>query len=223
MDHNEKNSFDKKITLKELFSSPLFYFSLFPHIFALFLILSNNLGYFFAFFIFYLELVVDVFIVSFSILFIKTEKVKEMYKSNWPKIFLALRSLLIGLFLCLFFGLFAIVFIFNSEAVSIKDLLFNKIVLLAVGVYVAGKLFNIVINLLKNKSEFYIRDLLVKSLSVNLVTLILFIVPGLHILLFLNLFIENIQVVAIVLLFTIKAYTDSAGVVVVNLNKNSKI
>ncbi|MEX0918653.1 MAG: hypothetical protein WDZ85_01675 [Candidatus Paceibacterota bacterium] len=201
---------NRKMSVKELFSSPRFYFSLFPHLFSLFLIFSNNLGYFYVFLIFYLELLVDNFILSFSVLLMKTEEVQRLYKSNWPKVLLALRSFLGGLLLCLFFGLFATFIFLSTEGFFIKDLLTNKIVLLVVGVYIVTKLLNLIVDIFKHKSRPQIRLEVGKSFITNLVALMIFTVPGIHILLLLNMFVENIQFVAIILLFVIKAYIDSA-------------
>jgi len=201
----------KKISARELFSSPRFYIALTPHIFSLFLIFSNNLGYFYVFFIFYLELIVDNFILSFSVLFTKKEEVQEMYKSNWPKTFLALRSFLGGLAICLLYGFFATVFIFiGTEGISIKDVIANNTVLLAAGVYAITKLLNLGINIFRYKTGQQLRIDDGKTFVINLLTLVIFTVPGIHILLFLRVFIENIQLIAIILLFIIKAYIDSA-------------
>lgn len=204
----------KKISAKELLSSPGFYIALLPHAFSLFLILSNNLGYFYVFSIFYLELIVDNFILSFSVLFMKEKEVKEMYKSNWPKIFLALRSFFGGLAICLFYGLFAIIFIFlRSGEISLKDIIVNNTVLLVVGVYTITKLLNLGINIFRYKTGQQLRVEDGKTFIINLVALIIFTVPGIHILVLLSVFIENIQLVAIISLFIIKAYIDSALVV----------
>jgi len=218
MRQNQSEEFSRKITIRELLSSPKFYVALFPHIFSLFLIFSNNLGYSYVFSIFYLELLVDNFILSLSALSMRNDEVQKLYKSNWPKVFLALRSFLGGLLLCLFFGLFAGLVFLSAEGVSIKDLITNEIVLLSLGIYVMAKLLNFVVDIFKRKSGSRVRTEISRSFVVNLVALIIFTVPGIHLLLFLSLFVRNIQFVAIILLFMIKAYIDSAFTVQLSNN-----
>lgn len=200
----------KKMTASELFSSPSFYFVLIPHIFSIYLIISNNLGYIYVYYIFLLELLVDNFIVSISVLFTEKKEVQKMYNSNWPRLFLALRSFLSMLGFCVFLGFAVLIFVFREETVFFEKAMTNDVVLLSIGIYFVAKLVNLVFNIFKYKSgqRRSIED--GKSFGINFFALFLLAVPGTHIFLLLGTFVENIQLIAIIILFIIKAFIDAA-------------
>ena len=213
MEQSNREVLSKKISVRELFSSPQFYIALFPHVISLFLIFSNNLGYFYVFSIFYSELLVDNFIFNFSVIFIKKQEVQKLYNSDRSRFLLASRGFLIGLALCIFLGIFSFI-ILARKGGSIKDVVTNNAVLWAIGIYTATKLINLIINIYRYKTGKRLNVEDGKTFIINLFTLLLFIMPGIFILAFLGAFIDNIETIAVILLFVLRAYIDSASVVV---------
>jgi hypothetical protein len=211
MENLPKINASQKISAREIFGSPKFYVALFPHVISLLFVLFGHLGYFYVFLIFFCELIIDVFIISLSVLLTKSHQIQKIYKSNWHKSLLAARTLLGGLALCLLLGLFAFIIfaMTSSEVVTLSAMLTNKMIQLSVGSYLAGKIINLAVNLFRYKSgqQLYIET--GKSFVVNLVTLILFVVPGIHLVLLLSIFFKQVQMIAIILLFALRAYIDS--------------
>ena len=202
----------RKISARELFNSPAFYLALFPHAIALLLVLIGNLEYFYVFFIFFLELIIDIFILSFAVLLIKNELVQKIYKSNYHKSILALRTLIGGLLFCSFFGIFAflIFYLTGGKGLSATDILTNNIVWLAIGVYAARKMISLIVNKFRYNTgrQLYIEE--GSSLMINLVTLIIFVMPGIYIFALLKFLPINVEFIAIIILFVIKAYIDAS-------------
>ena len=210
----KRDKVKQKITARELFSSPQFYVALFPHLVVLYFVLTGSLGYFYIFFIFYSELILENFILSFAILLTKEEQVQKIYKSDKPKSILATRSLIDGLLLCIFLGIFGF-FIFyqlGNKNISIANILTNNIIWLPIGLYAITRMVNLAINKYNYDAgqKAYIEN--GKSFVVNIATLVIFVVPGGHILLLLKFLPINTELIAMIILFVIRAYAD-AGLV----------
>jgi hypothetical protein len=95
------------------------------------------------------------------------------------------------------------------EMVSINQVLINSSVQLAVGIYFVAKLIDFITNIYRYKAgqQKNIGD--IKPFLINYLTLIMFAASGAHILIILGTFIDNIQLVAISLLFIFRAFIDS--------------
>lgn len=203
---------DNKYSAKKLFSSPTFYIALLPHILTIVFVLAGRLGYAEAFFIFFLELVIDIAVMALSILFTKTELVQKMYKGSRNKLFYALQTLLGGLGFCFIYGIFAVViFAAGRNWITFSgSILHNGLIWLPFLAYLITKLINLVINIYKYRLG---QRLLVddgKSLVINLLALVIFVMPGYYLIALLGVFIGDFQIVAILVLFVVRAYLDAA-------------
>lgn len=210
---------------KEMFNSPIFYYTLLPHIISIALVIIDDLPYSYAYIIFYLNLIVDTIFLSLSILFTKKEEVQKMYKSKRSKLFLAARSLILGLAMCLFFGIFGyVIFFFTTLNLSIIAALTNKIVLLSVAIYSATKMIKLVKNISQYNSgqQSYIEQ--GESFISNLITIMIVVMfifpaamflPGILFQIFKNYqFMNIIPLIAIIFIFALKAYIDAALAVI---------
>ncbi len=204
------NKNKKTIPLKLLLTSPKFYYALFPHLITLGLVINGSLGYFYVFLIFYIELIIDHFSYILGLSLTEKEDVQKMAAYKGSKFRIIIRAFIGGLVFISFFGVFAfLTFSFiKSNPISIFDILQNKAVWLAVGIYLATKMAYLSINKYKynNKKQSYIDKGI--SLGINLVALIIFVNPGIFILMFLKFLPINIELIAIIILFCLKAYID---------------
>lgn len=213
-------SVQQKITLNQLLSSPKFYLAALPHVVTAWIVLRGDLGYAFIFFIFYTELVIDYLVYILDLFLMKPQDLRNLYKIQASKFYIIIRSFVLGLLLIGSLGIlpFMVFMLTDDGTVLITDIVVNAGVWSIIGLYTLIKLTNFIINKYQQSLGKISQIDMVKSLGINLVTLIVFV--GLFLpLMFVLGVIENIifdfstdfvQLIALILFFGLKAYIDGA-------------
>lgn len=207
MDNKSIKNSSKKISAKELFSMPKFYLALLPHVISLILVITGSLSYSLVFLIFFIELVIDDVLMCLSIILMRNEHVKKVYKSKRSKYFLAFRTLMGGLFLCAFFGVFA--FIVFIQDLSLANIVNNQAVIWILGIYLISQIIKFIINTYSYRTgqQPYIDKGM--SFFIGIITLFLF-APGWPIVMILGSLLGNMSLIGIVVIFAVRGYLDAA-------------
>lgn len=206
MDNKSIKNSSKKISAKELFSRPKFYLALLPHVISLFFVITGSLSYFLVFLIFFIELIIDNVLMCLSIILMRNEHVKKVYKSRRSKYFLAFRTLMSGLFLCIFFGVFAFIIFGQDLSPAIVN---NRAVIWILGIYLVSQIIKLITNAYRYRTgqQPYIDKGV--SFLIGIIVLIL-LVPGWPIIMILSFFLGNMSLIGIVVIFAVRGYLDAA-------------
>ncbi len=204
---------DKKVAW-EIFYDPDFYFALIPHAITIFLVVVDNLSYAVVLAIFGVELIADFIFHIFALSITGRDTVQRIYRTDLPKFLIILKSFVTGILFISFFSLFALIVlkIVGSEDNFLRDWVASGSAFLVVGVYLVSKLISLIKNTYKylRRQRPYIDE--GKSLGINLVTLIVFVLLTTPPLWFIGRFIPNIQLVLSIFLLALKGYIDAAVV-----------
>lgn len=185
---------------------PKFYLALLPHVISLIFVITGSLSYSLVFLIFFIELVIDDVLMCLSIILMSNEHVKKVYKSRRSKYFLAFSTLMGGLFLCVFFGVFAFIIFGQNLSLAIIN---NHAVIWILGIYLISQTIKLITNTYRYRTgqQPYIDKGV--SFLIGIITLILF-APGWPIVMVLSFFLGNMSLIGIVVIFAVRGYLDAA-------------
>jgi len=211
------NNVENNFCIRDMFGSHTFYAILVPNLIALYLILTNDLGFLYVFLLFYIQLFIELVLLSLSPLLTRKEDIKDIYKCEYPPIVLA-RNLFASMFMFIFFlSVIIYAFLFHMTGIGnvekVMEAFNNETLWIAVGSYIVIR----VISYIQNVYQYYrgVQKQIEEGTSfiVKLLTVIFLGVPGVHV--FIGI-IFIAQIVGVLDVF-IDNYYESVAIIIVML------